>query len=80
MPNSTQPIVWDGSSSESLAIIREYIGKDYYSKLAALWSQETDNNAGVSDLRPENVLFVKSIGPCLTQTSQITVDIRMTHS
>lgn len=62
-----QPIVWDESSSESLATISKYAGKDYYSKLAALWSQETENNANVSDLRPENVLFVKSIGSCFTQ-------------
>lgn len=61
-PDSAQPIVWDAPSSESLAIISEYTGKDYYSKLAALWSQETDNIAGAADLRPENVLFIKSIG------------------
>ena len=42
------------------------MGKDYYSKLATLWSQETENNASTSDLRPENVLFVKSLGPCFT--------------
>ncbi|KAF8559342.1 hypothetical protein OG21DRAFT_1402974 [Imleria badia] len=59
--DSAQPRVWDASSSESLAIISDYIGKDYYSKLAALWSQETDNNTGASDLRSENVLFIKSI-------------------
>jgi len=47
--------------------MKEYTCKDYYSKLVTLWSQETDNNAGASDLRPENVLFIKSIGlsfPC----------------
>ena len=54
--------MWDASSSESLAIISEYTDKDYYSKLVALWSQETDNNTGASDLRSENVLFIKSIG------------------
>ncbi|KAN0100847.1 hypothetical protein V8E55_000831, partial [Tylopilus felleus] len=57
--DTAQPIVWDASSSESLAIISKHTGKDYYSELVALWSQETDNSA--SDLRPENVLFVKSI-------------------
>ncbi|KAG9314593.1 hypothetical protein JVU11DRAFT_5396 [Chiua virens] len=58
---SNQPIGWDVSSSESLAIISEYTGKEYYSKLAALWSQETENSSGTADLRSENVLFVKSI-------------------
>ncbi|KAG6381418.1 armadillo-type protein [Boletus reticuloceps] len=61
MPDSAQPTMWDASSAESLAIINEHTSKDYYSKLVALWSQETDNTTGVSDLRPENVLFIKSI-------------------
>ncbi|KAF9243864.1 hypothetical protein BU15DRAFT_71975 [Melanogaster broomeanus] len=57
---SEQPIAWGPSSAESLAIIREYTDKDYYTKLAVLWSQETSDNAA-SDLRSENVLFIKTI-------------------
>ncbi|KIK95621.1 hypothetical protein PAXRUDRAFT_826811 [Paxillus rubicundulus Ve08.2h10] len=56
-----QPIMWDPSSTESLAIIREYTDRDYYSNLVVLWGQETNNNAATSDLRSENILFIKTI-------------------
>ncbi|KAH7883839.1 hypothetical protein F5I97DRAFT_1969128 [Phlebopus sp. FC_14] len=61
VPPPEKPVGWDPSSAEGLKVVREHINKDYYAKLATLWSQETNNTAGARELRSENVLFVKSL-------------------
>jgi proteasome activator subunit 4 len=37
------------------------LGVEYYSKLAMLWGQESNQNGGKTQLRTENIAFVKTI-------------------
>ncbi|KIJ68675.1 hypothetical protein HYDPIDRAFT_106916 [Hydnomerulius pinastri MD-312] len=60
-PPPEQAVIWDPSSTESLDVIKQHVDKDYYSKLASLWSQETNSTSGNPDLRSENVLFMKTL-------------------
>jgi proteasome activator subunit 4 len=42
--------------------MRDALGAEYYSKLAMLWGQESNRNGGKTQLRSENVTFIKTIG------------------
>jgi proteasome activator subunit 4 len=40
----------------------DVFGAEYFSKLALLWGQESNKNGGKTQLRAENVTFIKTIG------------------
>jgi proteasome activator subunit 4 len=40
----------------------DVLGTEYYSKLAMLWGQESNRNGGKTQLRSENVTFIKTLG------------------
>jgi len=42
--------------------MRDALGAEYYSKLAMLWGQESNRNGVKTQLRSENVTFIKTIG------------------
>jgi proteasome activator subunit 4 len=42
--------------------MHDALGAEYYSKLAMLWGQESNRNGGKTQLRSENVTFIKTIG------------------
>jgi proteasome activator subunit 4 len=56
------PFSWDDKSLPCLTEISEVLGTDYYTKLVLLWGQESNRNGGKTQLRSENVTFIKTIG------------------
>ncbi|KAG6889358.1 hypothetical protein C0995_001423 [Termitomyces sp. Mi166 len=56
-------IQFESESQSCLTVIRDVVSNaDYYSKLLALWSQESGKSGGTIELRKENILFIKSLG------------------
>ncbi|KAF9073820.1 hypothetical protein BDP27DRAFT_1318212 [Rhodocollybia butyracea] len=58
-PANDAPIVWE--EAPFLQVIKTMIYSDHFSKLLALWSQESTKANAVVELRSENVLYIKSI-------------------
>lgn len=38
---------------------------DFFLKLAQLWSQESSRNGGTTEIRGDNVTFLKTLGPII---------------
>jgi proteasome activator subunit 4 len=63
VPSGDPPISWESKSKEALDAIGGVIAEpDYFEKLMALWGQESSRNMTSPELRPDNVVFIKSIG------------------
>lgn len=56
------PFVWEQESLPCLDAMRDVISKEYYSKLGLLWGQESNKSGGTTQLRSDNVTFIKTIG------------------
>ncbi|KAJ7129977.1 hypothetical protein C8R43DRAFT_1025251 [Mycena crocata] len=57
----TSAVSWEAPSQPSLRALADLMLKDeYFSKLAALWSQESIKSGGV-DLRGDNVAYIKTL-------------------
>lgn len=59
---NASPIAWEKESMSSLKAISDILGTEYYSKLGLLWGQESNKSGESTQLRSENVTFIKSIG------------------
>lgn len=59
---TASPFVWQKQCQPTLKAIGNVLGTEYYSKLSALWSQESNKEKKSTELRPENAAFIKTIG------------------
>lgn len=59
---ATSPFVWQKECQPTLKAISNVLGAEYYSKLSSLWSQESNKSKQSTQLRPENIAFIKTIG------------------
>ncbi|KAL4243149.1 BLM10 family protein [Abortiporus biennis] len=56
------PFEWESTSQSVLSAIRDVIqSEDFFLKLTLLYGQESNKSSSTLELRPENVMFVKSI-------------------
>jgi proteasome activator subunit 4 len=62
VPQGRSPFSWESESQPCLDAITNTLGTEYYSKLGMLWGQESNRNGGKTQLRSENVTFIKTIG------------------
>ena len=62
MQQGRSPFSWESESLSSLKAMSDVLGTEYYSKLAMLWGQESNRNGGKTQLRSENVTFIKTLG------------------
>jgi proteasome activator subunit 4 len=62
-PPAVGPVFnWELASQSALKAIRATIGQDgWFDKLVALYAQESNRTSGSSDLRPDNMTFIKSL-------------------
>jgi len=60
--NLNSSVPWDPASRDCLRAMRSYIGEGYYTKLAALWSQETSKASSAPHLSAENVMLMITLG------------------
>ncbi|KDQ54780.1 hypothetical protein JAAARDRAFT_134622 [Jaapia argillacea MUCL 33604] len=60
-PDRTSPFIWDGDSQAALSVILLGMNDDYFSKLALLWSQESNRSGGATDVRQDNCVFIKTL-------------------
>jgi proteasome activator subunit 4 len=61
--HGTSPIIWEAESLPCLKALHEVMSElDYFGKLALLWGQESNRNGGTTELRGDNVTFIKSLG------------------
>ncbi|KAJ7293229.1 hypothetical protein C8J57DRAFT_19449 [Mycena rebaudengoi] len=59
---NTSAVSWESASQPSLRAVGELMLKDdYFQKLAALWSQESNKSSGNVDLRADNLSYIKSL-------------------
>lgn len=57
------PFIWESGSQAALDAFAEVLGdKEFFSKLIALWSQESTRGDSTPQLRNDHVQFMKSIG------------------
>lgn len=57
------PLLWETGSQASLNAIKDVMRQDdYFKTLSLLWSQESNKTGGTTELRPENIAFIKSLG------------------
>ena len=62
-PAKHQAIQWESASQPALQAIREvFSAEGYFSQLARLFGQESNKESNRLTLRPENAIFIKSIG------------------
>jgi proteasome activator subunit 4 len=60
---NTTPLLWEAESLLALKAISSVMGQDdYVAKLSLLWGQEAVKEGSKTELRLENVSFVKSLG------------------
>ena len=57
-----QALSWERDSLPALKAVRDVISEKYYSTLTSLWGQESNRESGTTDVRDENITFVKSLG------------------
>ena len=63
VPSGPSALVWEQASQPSLEAMRSVMAAtDFFDQLASLLAQESSKNPTTLKLRPENVVFVKSIG------------------
>jgi hypothetical protein len=48
---------------------------DYFTKLIALWSQESNRSGGSTEVRPENTSFIKSLGKYIANPSYAKIKL-----
>lgn len=55
--------VWDESSEATLDCLQRIFGREeYLSSLTLLWSQESNRSGGATELRGDNIAFIKTLG------------------
>ena len=55
---------WESESRPALQAMSEVMAEvDFFLKLAQLWSQESSRNGGTTEIRGDNVTFLKTLGP-----------------
>lgn len=63
VPAGSPPLSWETESQPALETITALIDQDdYFDKLAVLWGQESGRTTGNPELRPDNILFIKTLG------------------
>jgi hypothetical protein len=55
-------IHWETRSLSALRALRDVVGEKYYSTLSLLWGQETNRHGEPTEVRGDNVTFIKSLG------------------
>lgn len=62
-PTGDEGIQWEADSQATLDAMASVIAEDdYFLKLAQLWSQESSRKDGTTEIRGDNVTFLKSLG------------------
>lgn len=56
-------MAWEKEALPCLKALQNVMSQpDYFAKLALLWGQESNQNSKTTELRGDNVSFIKSLG------------------
>lgn len=58
-PQNRSAFAWEQGSQDVLTTIRNSLDEAWFARLATLWSQEGNRSNTSTDLRPENLAFIK---------------------